>query len=253
MTGYVGLNLLTETRVNIWQYGGHSEVLVPLMAVVYKCQTHTTSTGGNRYDQLQVVAEKCDVAIPCYVVFVGIFSSYSPRSSISFLDRFSKKESEIFPSNQVSVTSMTSTSEEKLRPFNCFFSPENRWYSYGAQILIIGWVIKTLDDQVVQCLLGCKCPVSRGIVMQEQDHLGELPATFFPQNVLQLHQQKWVRLRVNSLALWKVRNGRIPSWSQKIRGENFSSGFLHSEFFGAWWSAMTPPHRLLLCLRVIAI
>ena len=38
--------------------------------------------------------------------------------------------------------------------------------------------------------LGCKCPVSKGIVVQEQDHLGEFPAPFFVQNVLQLHQQK---------------------------------------------------------------
>jgi len=40
-----------------------------------------------------------------------------------------------------------------------------------------GWVIKTLEAQVGQFLLGCKCPVSRGIV-QEQDPLGELPAGF---------------------------------------------------------------------------
>jgi hypothetical protein len=32
--------------------------------------------------------------------------------------------------------------------------------------------------------------VSRGIVVQEQDTLGELPAAFFLQNVLQLHQQR---------------------------------------------------------------
>ena len=53
------------------QYGGYSEVLVPLMAVDYKCQTDTSSTGGNSYGQPQVVAERCDVATPCYVVFVG--------------------------------------------------------------------------------------------------------------------------------------------------------------------------------------
>ena len=71
MARYVGLHLLTETCVNIEQYGGHSKVLVPLIAVVYKCQTHTTSTGGNSYGQPQIVAERCDVATPCYVVFVG--------------------------------------------------------------------------------------------------------------------------------------------------------------------------------------
>ena len=30
-----------------------------------------------------------------------------------------------------------------------------------------------------QFLLGCKCPVSRGIVVQEQDPFGDLPAAFF--------------------------------------------------------------------------
>jgi hypothetical protein len=44
-----------------------------------------------------------------------------------------------------------------------------------GQIRRIGWVIKTLEAQVGQFLLGCKCPVSRGIVVQEQDPLGDLP------------------------------------------------------------------------------
>jgi len=65
------MTLLTETRVNMEQYGGHFEALVPLMAVVYKCQKDTTTTGSNSYGQPQVVAERCDLAIPCYVVFVG--------------------------------------------------------------------------------------------------------------------------------------------------------------------------------------
>jgi hypothetical protein len=74
MTGYVGLNLLTETRVSIesiGQYDGYIEVLVPHMVVEYKCQTDTRTTGGNGYGQPQVVAERCDVATPCYDVFVG--------------------------------------------------------------------------------------------------------------------------------------------------------------------------------------
>ena len=40
--------------------------------------------------------------------------------------------------------------------------------------------------------------------MQEQDPLGDLPAAFFLQNVLQLHQQRRVILRVDSLALRKI-------------------------------------------------
>jgi len=45
-----------------------------------------------------------------------------------------------------------------------------------GQIRRIGWVIKTLEAQVGQFLLGCKCPVSQGIIVQEQDPLGDLPA-----------------------------------------------------------------------------
>ena len=60
----------------------------------------------------------------------GIYSTYSPRSSIHFLARCSnfckpskkKKNSERL-SNQVSAAAMTSASDEKWRPFNCFFSP----------------------------------------------------------------------------------------------------------------------------------
>jgi len=47
-----------------------------------------------------------------------------------------------------------------------------------------------MEAQVGQFLLDCKCPVSRGIVVQEQDPLGELPAAFYLQNVLHLDQQR---------------------------------------------------------------
>jgi len=63
--------LPTETCVNVEQYDGHSETLVPPIAVVCKCQTDTNSTGGNGYGQPQAVAEWRDVAIPCHVGFVG--------------------------------------------------------------------------------------------------------------------------------------------------------------------------------------
>jgi len=83
---------------------------------------------------------------------------------------------------------MNSTSEEKWRPFNCFFQSREQVVVRRGQIRRIGFVITTLEAQVGQFLLGCKCPVSRGIV-QEQDPLGDLPAAFFLQNVLQMHQQ----------------------------------------------------------------
>ena len=69
--------------------------------------------------------------------------------------------------------------------------------------------------------------------MQEQDALGELPAAFFLQNVLHLHQQRSVILRVDILAFWKIINEGDAVLFQKNRGESFSSGFLHSESFGA--------------------
>jgi len=81
-----------------------------------------------------------------------------------------------------------------------------------------GWLIKILEAQKGQFLLGYKCPVSRGIVVQEQDHIGELPEGFFPQNVLQLHQQRCVILRVDSVALWKVINEEDAFLIAKNRG-----------------------------------
>jgi len=62
-----------------------------------------------------------------------------------------------------------------------FFQSREQVAVRRGKIRRIGWVIKTVEDQVGQFLLGCKCPVSRGIVMQEQDPLGDLPAAgIFP-------------------------------------------------------------------------
>jgi len=67
-----------------------------------------------------------------------------------------------------------------------------------------------MEAQVGQLLQGCKCPVSRGNVVQEQDHLGDLPAVFSVQNVLQLYEQRRVMLRVDSSDLWEIMR-RMPS------------------------------------------
>jgi len=71
--------------------------------------------------------------------------------------------------------------------FQFFFSAQGQVVVRRGQIRRIGWVIKTLEAQF---LLVCKYLVSRGIVVQEQDPLGDLPTVFFLQNVLQLHQQR---------------------------------------------------------------
>ena len=70
---------------------------------------------------------------------------------------------------------MTSASDEKWQPFNCFSVREQVVVRRG-QIRRIGCVIKTLEAQVGHFFLGCQCPVSRGIVVQEQYPLGDLPA-----------------------------------------------------------------------------
>ena len=101
-----------------------------------------------------------------------------------------------------------------------------RW----GQIQRIGWVIKTLEAQVGQFLLGCKCPLSRSVVVQEQDSFGDIPPAFLLQNVLQLNQQRWIILRVDSLVLWKIINEDDAVLIPKNRSEKFSSLFLHSVF-----------------------
>jgi len=115
-----------------------------------------------------------------------ISSTYSPWSSIHFLAHCSNfckplKKNSGCPSNQVSAAAMTSASDEKWQPFNCFFQSREQVVIQRGQIQRIGWVIKTLEAQVGQFLLGCQCPVSQGIVVQEQDPLGDLPTVgIFP-------------------------------------------------------------------------
>jgi hypothetical protein len=58
------------------------------------------------------------------------------------------------------------------------------------QIRKIGWVIIALEAKVGQFLLGYKCLVRQGIVVREQDQLGDIPAVLFLQNILQLHQKR---------------------------------------------------------------
>jgi hypothetical protein len=59
----------------------------------------------------------------------------------------------------------------------------------------------------------------------------KLPAVFSLQNVLQLHQQRRVILRVASFVLWKIINEEDAVLIPKNRGENFPCPFLHSDFF----------------------
>ena len=78
----------------------------------------------------------------------------------------------------------------KMATFQLFFQSREQVIVRRGQIRRIGWVIKTLEAQVGQFLLGCKCPVGRNIVVLEQDNVDDISAAFFLQNVLQLHQQR---------------------------------------------------------------
>jgi len=124
---------------------------------------------------------------------LGIYSTHSPRRSIHFLDRSSNfckplkkkiKTLSIQPglrgSNDLRVG-------RKMATFQLFFRSKKQVVVRRGQFRRIGRVIKILEAQVGQFLLNCRCPVSQGIVVQEQDPLGDLPAVFFLQHVLQLH------------------------------------------------------------------
>jgi hypothetical protein len=83
--------------------------------------------------------------------------------------------------------------------------------------------------------------VRRGIVEQEQEPLGDVPAAFFLQNVLQLHQQKSAALRVDSLALWKIINEEDAVLIQKhSRREYFQWIFALGKFWKGYRYAATP-------------
>jgi len=133
---------------------------------------------------------------------------------------------------------MTSALDEKWRPFNCFFQSREQVVVRWGQIQRIGWVITTLEAQVGQFLLGCKCLVSQGIVVQEQDSLGDLPAAFFVQNVLQLHC-------VGSLTLWKIINEEDATLIPKNRGENFPVDFCSRNILG--WGELLYRHSINCC------
>jgi len=78
----------------------------------------------------------------------------------------------------------------KIANFLLLFQSREQVVVGRGQLGRKGWVIKKKETQLGQCVLGCNCPVSQGILMQEQDYIGEFPAAFFIQNFLQLYQQR---------------------------------------------------------------
>jgi len=68
-----------------------------------------------------------------------------------------------------------------------------------------------MEAQVGQFLLGFKCPISRGIVVQEQDPLGDFPVAFSFKMSFNCTSRDELILRIDSLALWKIINEEVPS------------------------------------------
>ena len=101
---------------------------------------------------------------------LGNYWTYSPRSSIHFLARCSnfcktlKKIIKLSVQPGIRATNDLCVGRKK-RPFNYFFQSREQVVVRRGQIRRIGWVIKTMEAEVGQFLLGCKCPVSRGIVV----------------------------------------------------------------------------------------
>ena len=120
---------------------------------------------------------------------LGIYSTYFPRSSIHFLGRCSNFGKPL-KFRRLSVQPGLRGSNDlrvgrKMATFNLFFFFQSREQVVirRGQIRRIGWVIKTLEALIGQFLLGCKCPVSRSTVVQEQDPFGDgdlLAACVFP-------------------------------------------------------------------------
>jgi len=174
---------------------------------------------------------------------LGIYSTYSPRSSIHFLAHCSnfykqlKKKKIRMLSVQPGLRGINDLRVgRKMANFQLFVQSRKQVVVLRSQIRRVWWVIKTLEAQVGQLLLDCMCPASRGVVVQEQDLLGDLHVPFFLQNVLQLHQQRWVILRVDSLTLWKIINENDAVLIQKkSRRELFQRIFA----FGIFWRGVS--------------
>ena len=108
-----------------------------------------------------------------------------------------------------------------------------------------------MKAQVGQFLLGCKFPVSRGLSCKNKTFLVIFPRRFS-------FKMSFNCFSVDSLALWMIPNEEDAVLTPKTRGENFSSGFLHSEFFGGGVSlytatplivALSPDHTDIIRFR----
>ena len=226
--GHQVLSRTKQLKCVIFNHNRFRQILILLeVFCMFRCNTLRGGTGKSlaRPGRKQPTATK-----------LGIYSSHSPRSSINVLaccSNFCKPLKKKVRRLTVQTGLRGSTDlrvGRKMANFQLCFQSREQVVVRRGQIRRMGWMIKTLENQVGQFLLGCKCPVGRGIVVQEQDPPGDLSAAFFLQNVFQLHQQRRVILRLDSLALWKMR--RTLSWSQKIEARTCPADFCTPNFLG---------------------
>ena len=147
---------------------------------------------------------------------LGIYSTYSPRSSIHFLARCSN------------YCKPLKKNQKFVRPTR---SPRQQWPPHRTKNfdLFIDFSVQETGDSSTgpdpenrvgdQDIGNPDRPLSSGLLVP-----GE------PRHCRARTRQRWVIIGVDSLALWKIINEEDAVLIQKHRGENFSNGFLHSEF-----------------------
>jgi len=112
-----------------------------------------------------------------------IYLAYSPRSSINFLARCSNfckplKKIRKFVRPTRSPRQQWPPRRMKNGNLSIAFQSREQVVVRRGQIRRIGWMIKTLKDQVGQFLLGCKCPVNRGMSCKNKTPLVNFPRCF---------------------------------------------------------------------------
>ena len=147
---------------------------------------------------------------------------------------------------------MTSASDEKWRPFN-FFSVLGK----GGSPTEPDTEIRVGDRET----WSPGRPVSSGLqVPGEPGHCRARtkPPWWLSRGVFLSKCRSFAPAETSNALRWYFGPLEDNEWGgrrldPKNRGDNFSSGFLHSEFLGAGWAAMPTFHWLLLYLRVIVI
>ena len=171
---------------------------------------------------------------------LGIYSTYSPRSSILFLARCSnfckplKQNSEDCPSNQVSAAAMTSASEEKWRSFNFFFQSREQVVSRQGQIWRIGWVIKTLEARKASFFWVASARWTGALSCKKKTAVWRFS---FKMSFNCQHHQGSVILLVDSLALWEIINEDDAVLIRKIEARTFPADFSTRNFLE--WGGMS--------------